>query len=151
MSTLLKIALSSHVIFGIIGVIAVYAVWMSLLKKTPSINFLKYASLTAFISYLISWVTGGYYYVVYYGGVVKPVIKAGEYPWAHAFFTEVKEHVFLFLPFASLSIFLTFWLMGDKLIEDRLLRRSLMFVALAVFLIGAYVTASGVIMSGAAR
>ena len=39
--------------------------------------------LNTFASFIISWISGAYYYVLYYGTAVKPVIVAGDYPWAH--------------------------------------------------------------------
>jgi len=151
MTSSLALLLISHIVIGLVGVAASYLVVMGLLKRELPLRFLRISSLVAFLSYQASWLAGGFYYVVYYGGFVKPVIKAGPYPWAHAFFTEVKEHVFLFLPFVSLTLFLTLWFMGDSLTEDKSLRRTVMLVALAAFLIGVYVTVSGVIMSGAVR
>jgi len=151
MTSSLAIMLIAHIVIGLVGVAASYAVVMGLAKRELPLRFLRISSLVAFLSYQASWIAGGFYYVVYYGGFVKPVIKSGQYPWAHAFFTEVKEHVFLFLPFVSLTLFLTFWFMGEKLAEDKSLRRAVMLVALAAFLIGVYVTVSGAVISGAVR
>jgi len=151
MSTLFKIALSSHVIFGLIGVIAVYAVWMSLLKKNPSIGFLKYASLTAFVSYMVSWISGGYYYVLYYGSNVKPLIKGGDYSWAHIVVMETKEHVFLMLPFGALVLAAAFWLVGDRVLSDQKLRRTLSIFTAIIAIIAIAITISGILISGGAR
>ena len=90
--------LVAHIILGLIGIGAFYAVWMGLLKKVPKLAFLFWASLLGFLSFIASWLTGGYYYVEYYGGAVKPIIKAGEYPWAHLVVMEAKDVIFLFLP-----------------------------------------------------
>lgn len=151
MSPLLQTLLSAHVIFGLVGVTAVYAVLMSVLKREPSLRFLKYSSLTAFVSYLTSWMAGGYYYVVYYGGNVKPIIKAGDFPWAHLIFMEAKEHVFLFLPFASLALVIMFWVSGNKIISDTRLKNAVALFAATVTVIAIFVTISGMVVSGAVR
>ena len=149
--TLITLTLILHVVIGLIGVAASFMVVIGLLKQKLSFKFLSFATFTAFISYILSWVTGGYYYVIQYGGAVKPVIIAGPYPWAHAFFTEVKEHVFLFLPFLSLILFLMVFFMRETLSEDTQMKRILMLIALLVFLLGIYVTVSGMIMSGSVK
>lgn len=151
MSPLLQTLLSSHVIFGLVGVTAVYAVLMSVLKREPSLRFLKYSSLTALVSYVISWVTGGYYYVVYYGGAVKPLIKEGDFPWAHLIFMEAKEHAFLFLPFASLALVLMFWFSGDKILSDSKLKNAVAIFAAVIAVIALFITISGMVVTGSAR
>jgi len=60
----------------------------------------------ALILFLTSWASGAYYYVIHYGKNVKPIIVAGSYPWAHTFFMEAKEHVFLIIPFLALVLWL---------------------------------------------
>lgn len=148
MSLIFKIALASHVLLGIVGVIALYAIWMGLLKKDMPLVFLKRISLVGFLSIIMSWFAGGYYYVFYYGGIVKPVIKEGAYPWAHLIFTETKEHIFLVLPFVSLVLVLLFWCIGDKLKNDQLLKKSAMWFVGAATLIGVFVTIAGIVISG---
>ncbi|MBI2096914.1 MAG: hypothetical protein HYT40_02040, partial [Candidatus Sungbacteria bacterium] len=49
------------------------------------------------LAFIASWLAGGYYYVVYYGTLVKPVIKSGAASWAHNIIMETKEHIFLFV------------------------------------------------------
>ncbi|MEK7146995.1 MAG: hypothetical protein AAB772_01930, partial [Patescibacteria group bacterium] len=80
MSLILKISLASHVILGIIAIIFFYAVWLNLFKQKLNLKLLKFSSLTGLIAFLLSWLTGGYYYVVYYGNAVRPGIKGGQFP-----------------------------------------------------------------------
>lgn len=138
---------------GVVGVIASYAVWLHGIKKTPPAEFLKISSGIAFFSFLLSWMAGAYYYVVYYGTAVKPVIKAGAFPFAHDFFMEAKEHVFLFLPFLSFVIFTTFMMFGEKLYseENISLKRPLSFFSGIVAVLGFFVALSGIIISGAVK
>lgn len=150
MSDLFSTLLILHVVIGILGVGASYTLLMGLLKRKPKLSLLRIYSLTAFLSYLISWGTGGYYYVFRYGGEVKPVIKAGLYPWAHALFMEVKEHIFLFLPVMAFTTLLALWAYGEKLEENKSLRRALILISVMMVLFGTFITASGIIISGAA-
>lgn len=149
--SILTLSLIAHVVIGLVGVIASYATLMSLLKRAPKLKFLKYASLTAFVSYFISWLTAGYYYVVFYGSSVKPIIKAGSYPWAHSLITETKEHVFLFLPIISFLTFLVILFTGDVLEENAKLKKTLAFIVGATVVVGIFITLSGIIISGAVR
>ena len=94
MSTLQLLTIILHVLFGLGAVILSYGVWMMLLKRAPHTLRAAKTAWWAFAFAITSWVTGGYYYVSYYGTAVKPVIKAGEFPWAHTIITETKEHIF---------------------------------------------------------
>ncbi|GAF92536.1 unnamed protein product, partial [marine sediment metagenome] len=49
---------------------------------------------------------------------IKPLIKEGPWPWAHAIFMEAKEHIFLFLPFLALLFLFLVWKHKDKLKEE---------------------------------
>jgi len=150
MSDLLKFMLAAHVLLGIVGIIAFYAVWMGLLKRRVNIGFLKWSALAGFSGFILSWLSGGYYYVDYYGSSVKPVILQGPYPLAHIILTETKEHVFLFLPFLALVITLALWFYGEKL-ENEKFKKTLAAVAAAATLLGAFIAVAGVAISGAAR
>src|SRR3989344_6768256 len=55
-------------------------------------------------AFIASWIAGGYYYVVHYGTLVKPVIKAGVAQWVHNIIMETKEHIFLFVIPLSLTV-----------------------------------------------
>ncbi len=151
MTPLIKTVLIAHVIFGIIGTMAAYAVWLATLKKAPSAKFLKSASLVSFFSFLLSWFSGGYYYVIYYGDAVKPRIVAGQYPWAHKIFTEAKEHIFLFLPFISLALMVTIWRLGDRFATDENLRKKAVFLAGVITTVSVSITLAGIVISGGAR
>lgn len=151
MTQILITLLSIHVLIGVTGIIASYATVIWLFKRNIPIRFLKISSLVAFISYIAAWFTGGYYYVVYYGGNVKPIIKEGPNPWIHSVIMEAKEHIFLFLPALSFVVLLVVWLNGDKLRENSKLRNALALVAFITFLIGVLMALAGMLISGAAR
>lgn len=149
--SLISLSLIAHVLVGLVGVMASAAVLMELIKRKLSFRFLKYASLIAFFSYLVSWLSGGYYYVVRYGAEVKPIIQAGDYLWAHAVFMESKEHIFLFLPVLSFVVVLLFLFSGKLLEENIAVKRALIALSSVIFLIGVFITLSGVVISGAAQ
>lgn len=151
MNILLQNLLIIHVISGILGVIALYAVLISLIKSALNLEWLRQASLWGVVLLILSWLTGGYYYATYYGAKVKPVIVKGSYPWAHTVFMEAKEHIFLFLPFLSLAIFLALWLLGERLEINANLKRALIFLTGLATSLGVIVTLFGVIISGAVR
>lgn len=147
----LQIFLSIHIFIGVIGIIASYMTLIWMFKREIPIRLLKGGSLIAFIAYIIAWFTGGYYYVVYYGSVVKPIIKNGPNPWVHSIIMEVKEHIFLFLPILSFVILLIVWLKSASLQENRSLRNALALIALITFIIAVSMALAGVLISGSAR
>jgi len=140
-----------HIISGILGIIVFYIVLMHLTKKKSNLNFLKISSFLGFVSFLISWISAGYYYVGYYGKNVKPVIINSNYSWAHGVFMETKEHIFLFLPFLSIIIFLVFYFQGNEIMADEKYKKPLVFLTGLVVVLGTIITLSGVIISGAVR
>lgn len=151
MTQALQTYLSIHVLIGVTGIMASYMTLMWLFKREIPLKSLKFTSLLAFLTYITTWITGGYYYVVYYGGNVKPIIKEGPTPWVHLIIMEVKEHIFLFLPLLSFVILLVLWMKGDKLSENKKLRNALALVALITFLIALFMALGGVLISGSAR
>ena len=151
MSTLLQFSLITHIVLGLVGVIALYAILIGVLKKDASLKFLQWSSVTSFVSIMASWIAGGYYYVIYYGGAVKPIIKEGDFPWAHLIFMEVKEHAFLLLPFMSLVLSLIFLLIGERVLMDNRMRNSTAFIAAVATVIGTFIALAGIIVTGGAR
>ncbi|MBI4738715.1 hypothetical protein HY772_04010 [Candidatus Woesearchaeota archaeon] len=141
-----------HAAIGELGVLAFLWVLVELLNPTePRIKRAKIAAALGTLFFLMSWVTGGYYYVAYYGPNVKPIIKSGPAPWAHGVAMEVKEHVFLFLPFLS---FLTTGLVyryKNNLIKDTGARKSVLLLCALIVIIGLSIAGMGFVISTGAR
>jgi hypothetical protein len=124
--------------------------WVLVELLNPTTDRLRRARLVSFLGtvfILSAWIVGGYYYVKFYGTLIKPVIKAGPMPWAHSIAIETKEHIFLFLPF--LSILATGLLHGlrDQLIENRRLRIAITILAGLIVLIAFAMAGLGVATS----
>ena len=86
-----------HPTFGVLGLLA--AVWAfveALNASEANHRRLWIASLAVAACFILAWVLGGWYYVVFYH-TDKALILGGPYPWAHSFFMETKEHLF-FIP-----------------------------------------------------
>ncbi|OIP57292.1 MAG: hypothetical protein COX79_05270 [Candidatus Levybacteria bacterium CG_4_10_14_0_2_um_filter_36_16] len=139
-----------HLGFAIIGIDAF--LWL-LGKFKDNSSSLKSKFVTALIgvsAFIISWVAGGYYYVVYYGTLVKPVIKSGLAPWAHNIIMETKEHIFLFIiPIAVTVLFIT--LLENKDMDHLKLRSFAIRLSGLVAILGLLIGAMGFIISAAAR
>lgn len=151
MTPLLIILLAAHILFGLGLVLMHYSIWINLAKESPPIAYLKKISKISFVSALLAWLAGGYYYVVYYGTQVKPVIKAGKYAWAHSVFMEAKEHIFLLLPFLAIVLAVVIGKYGDELENSGQLKKQLTILAGISFWLGVFVTLAGPIISGAVR
>lgn len=151
MTLLQTIALVVHVMAGLIGVIAAYANLIEILRREPQIKKLITASVFSLVGYLLSWVSGGYYYLTYYGSQVKPLILNGPNPWAHSVFTESKEHIFIFLPLIALVTCLLVCANNTKVIQPGSLKKSFIWLTVMQVGLGAFVTVAGFIMSGSVR
>ncbi len=133
--------LIGHILFGLIGVLMSVAIVLSLVGKLYNRTYTLYSSIAAFSSFMASWLLGGWYYVTYYGSVVKPIIKSGPYPWAHLIVMESKEHIFLMLPILTAVIMLFVWLNKDK--PKSMIPLAILNAVLAVFIL-----MTGVVISG---
>jgi len=140
-----------HVLLGLSGVALSVFVLITLLRDKVSLNFLKLSSIFSLFSFVGSWILGGYYYVNYYGSNVKPIIKGGDYSWAHSVVMETKEHVFLFLPFLAAVMAISVWMSNEKINENNEIRHALRLLSLVIVIIGIAVTLMGAVISGAYR
>jgi hypothetical protein len=151
MNTLFATLLVVHVLTGLIGTIALYGFILGLLKKEFSPTYLLSVSFTAWVGYMLSWVSGGYYYWFYYGTQVKPLILEGNYVWAHKVVMEAKEHVFLLIPILSFTLILIVLSGRERLVSDSRYRSGTLFLAAVTCSLATLITISGIIISGAAR
>jgi len=151
MSAFLSVFLIVHVISGVIAIFLFGGTALNLLKQKPSFKILKWFSLLGFLALMVSWtISGGYYYVTYYGKAIKPIIQASATPWIHSVIMETKEHIFLFLPFLAFLSMLIFWLYGESLAEKPKLKSAAAAVSLLVVIIGIAVALAGISISGTA-
>ena len=138
-----------HLGFAIIGIDAFIWLFGELVADSRHVLRMKVASVLGVFGFVMSWIIGGYYYVVFYGPFVKPVIKEGLAPWAHFIAMEAKEHIFLFLiPLALTAAFITF---VTKREDWALLRRPLKILSALIALLGLGIGVMGYIISAAAR
>lgn len=139
-----------HLGFAILGID--FAIWLlgELVANVRSNRRIKIAALGSAVSFMLSWIIGGYYYVKFYGVLVKPVIKASTAPWAHSVFMETKEHVFLFVvPLALTLVFLSLLSMDD--LTKYNFRKLFMILTVVTASISLLIGAMGFIISASAR
>ncbi len=149
MSTLLASALILHVVLGLIALACIHFALMQLIRREPPYSLVSKSSFLSAIFFLISWLTGAYYYVTYYGGAVKPRILAGAYPWAHQVMMESKEHIFLLIPFLVIAVWLTSRALQGT--GDARLKVAVSVAAGMALALGTLVAAAGILVSGAVR
>src|SRR3989338_9086701 len=94
-----------HLGFAIIGIDAFLWLCGKLKGDGGSRKGMIITAALGVAAFVASWIAGGYYYVVYYGTLVKPVIKSGIAPWAHDIIMETKEHIFLFIVPLAMTVF----------------------------------------------
>ena len=93
-----------HVALGVIGIMFAVTLFMDVLNVNEgNIERIKKLSLAVAVLIVLAYIIGGYWYVFYYGHD-RDIIKAGQWPWAHNYFMEVKEHLFFVM--LLLSIYL---------------------------------------------
>ena len=139
-----------HLGFAILGIDAFLWLLGEVVANAGSATRRLVAASLGLVGYVATWLIGGYYYVTYYGKLVKPIILSGSAPWAHAVSMEAKEHIFLFAVPLAITIFLLARYNAAEL--DMLgLRKSLMRLCVIAAGIGLSFGAMGFIISAAAR
>ncbi|MEK6836416.1 MAG: hypothetical protein AABX94_01975 [Nanoarchaeota archaeon] len=137
-----------HAFLGEAGIIAFIWVFIELLNPSKErVNRAKFAALLGTIFFLLSWLSGGYYYVQDYGVNVKPVIKEGPQPWAHSIFTETKEHVFLFLPFLAILTLSILKKYDKDLLKNNNTKKAILYLCIIIVIIGALMAGMGYLIS----
>lgn len=106
-----ELVLMLHSTFGVLAIISSVWVFVDSLNASEANHArIRGASVLAAVLMWLAYIVGGYWYVVFYGAD-KAIIQAGPWPFAHAFFMEAKEHVFLML--LLLATFLPIAAYGD--------------------------------------
>ena len=128
-----ELILMLHPTFGVLAIIASVWVFVEALNASDAnIGRLRSASVLVAILIWLAYIVGGYWYVVYYGGD-KAIIKAGPWPFAHSFFMETKEHVFLML--LLLATFLPIAAYGE-VVKKQVTRNLVLWTSALVVLMG---------------
>jgi len=145
--------LGAHALFGVLTLLSAIWLFVELVEPTKS-RILRARTISLALT-LFAWITylvGGYYYVTYYS-TSKSIILAGPWTWAHKIVMEAKEHIFFAGLLTATVMPLIVWACGEKMIEDKGLRRStlallglLVLGALALDMMGALIS-MGVRMS----
>lgn len=136
-----------HVVSGVIGIMStVWAFVETLSVRKENIFRLRFASIITVVSMVLTWIIGGYWYVVYYAAD-KAIILKGPWPFAHSVFMEVKEH--LFFATLILSVYLVFITFNNDLVSNRS-ARTLVYVVTTLIVLSAMAIegAGGIIAMG---
>ncbi|OHA64918.1 MAG: hypothetical protein A2843_02625 [Candidatus Wildermuthbacteria bacterium RIFCSPHIGHO2_01_FULL_48_27b] len=139
-----------HLGFAIIGID--FFLWLlgEFIAEPVKRFRLRIVAFIGLAGFLLSWIIGGYYYIKFYGPLVKPIIKAGAAPWAHAVAMETKEHVFLFIiPMALTALFISF-LSKEQFSNSKLKLPTILFIG-SMVAVALAIGAMGYIISAAAR
>lgn len=139
-----------HLGFAILGIDGLLWAAGEILADPANRKRLRVAAWLGIIGLALSWLIGGYYYVKYYGPLVKPIIKAGSASWAHAVVMEAKEHIFLFLIPLACVILCSVGLSREEFNNLKIKKPALVLVILTVA-IALSLGAMGYIISSAAR
>lgn len=139
-----------HLGFAILGIDALLWLLGEVVADAGSIKRRVVAAGVALVSFILTWIIGGYYYVTFYGKLVKPIILKGSGPWAHAIAMEAKEHIFLFVVPLAVVIFFLARLDANEL-RSLGLRKIFMFLIAGTAVLTLSFGLMGYIISAAAR
>jgi hypothetical protein len=135
----------SHVALGVLGIMCVVALFVDVLNVNEgNIERIKKLSLAVAVLIVFAYFIGGYWYVVYYGHD-RDIIKAGQWPWAHNYFMEVKEHIFFVL--LLLAIYLPIAVYRNVPLAEKQKRDLVLGIAALIVLLGFFMEGAGGIIS----
>jgi len=148
MSNFSDVILMTHVLFGMLCIIASVWVFVDVLNASEANQArIKGLSVAVAVFMWLAYLIGGYWYVVFYA-TDKALILKGPWPFAHNFVMEMKEHVILmllllatYLPIAASS----------NLFANRSARSVVLWVAGLIVLIGMTMDGSGAIIGMGAK
>ncbi len=140
----IQVSVMVHVLFGVLGILLAVALLVYTLnlseKNIPRIRSLSlYTAVSISLSYLI----GGWWYVIYYAHE-RDIIRASPWKWAHTFFMEWKEHIFFARLFLSILLPIIAY-RNDLMVPEN--RKLLLLVTVLVLLLGLAMDGSGAIIS----
>jgi hypothetical protein len=141
--------LMAHVLFGVLGTLVVVALFFDVLNLSQTnINRVKLLTLLTVALFVLAYVVGGYWYVIHYAPE-KALILAGPWPWAHKFFMEVKEHLFLIL--LLLAFYLPVLIYNNKFLEDSGMKKITLTVLGVMIVLGLTMDGFGAIIAMGAK
>jgi hypothetical protein len=132
------------------GMATLAALWVfvdTLNVSEESLARIKKISVLCAVLMWLTYFIGGFWYVVYYAPE-KAIIKGGPWPFAHNFFMETKEHVFLML--LLLATYLPIAASGN-LVTSKAARKVVLWVAGLIVPISLSMEGSGAILSIAVK
>jgi hypothetical protein len=142
-----ELILMLHPSFGVLAILASLWVFVETLNVDRlNAGRIRVASLGCAVLMWLSYLIGGYWYVLFYGAD-KALINGGPWPFAHGFFMETKEHVFFavllmasYLPVAAFS-----------LLANRAARAGVLLVAGLIVVLGLALEGAGAFVSMGAK
>lgn len=141
-----------HAICAELGLFAFLWVLVEMLNPTETrIARAQMAAVFGFAFLVFAWIVGGFYYVEIYGLHVKPLITSSDAKWVHSIVMEVKEHVFLFLPFLAIVTAALLYKYDGELLENRDASMSIAILAGLIFLLGFSIAGMGALISSGYR
>lgn len=141
-----------HAFLGEAGALAFLWVFIEVLNTSEaSIRRARQAALIGVALLVLAWIAGGWHYLTDYAVAVKPVIKAGPFPWAHIVITETKEHIFLFIPFLAFLVWGLLSRYRDELRENLEARKAILITSFLVVLLAFAMAGMGVLISSGFR
>lgn len=148
MNPLLLSALVLHIFAGVLSLVAISGLMLLLKEQELNFKWIKIFSIIGLLGFLVSFVSGGFYYTTYYGSSVKPLIMKGSYSWAHKIVMESKEHMFLLLPFLAFVVFAFLNFCQEEVKLNEKLKYKLIILSFVIVSIGIIIALSGVAISG---
>ncbi len=139
-----EMILMTHVLFGVACVIAAVWVFVDALNANElNLTRIKWVSRAAAIFMWLSFLVGGYWYVVFYPAD-KAIIIKGPWPFAHNYFMETKEHLVIMLLLLATYLQIA---ASNPLVANKDARRLVLWLAALIPLLGLMIEGHGAVIA----
>ena len=135
----------THVLFGVACILTALWVFVDALNAGESNqNRIRWMSCAAAIFMWAAFVSGGYWYVVFYPAD-KAIILKGPWPMAHKYFMETKEHLVIML--LMLATYLPMAAVSGNLAANKDARRLVLWISGVIPILGLMMEGHGAIIA----
>lgn len=133
-------------VFGVLASVWVFVEVLNISEKNQ--RRIERASLLVTLFMVLTWITSGFWYIVYYAAD-KALILKGPWPFAHSIIMESKEH--LFFGILILALFLPIISRKNDLLNNPSARFLILTVTVLIVLCSLLLEGSGAVISFAVR
>lgn len=142
-------SLSIYITLCVFGLAFQQYAFMQFVRENPPFKRIIKVAHAAVFSFILTWVTGLYYYTSFYRTLEESKVLVGDYSWIHQFFVEPRGVLLALAPICSF-LFLRFVSELEGSHSEQKKNHALL-IALCALGFGAVILGTEILIGGAAN